>query len=301
MPFKAEAPSTLGTGRQGPLSRQLRRICGDVGTMLIYTVKPFNPAPEPPDDPPPGRVGKDQLAQCQKMFDDTEASRDSLEAKARATFSVISFLAPLTASIFVFLLSRSTAAHDTLLVAKVFAGAAAFLMILAFVSIARAVSVQQREALGLQAVIDYDRSKFRPYNRSFHARGLIYCASVNQAMNAHIAQFVKGAHVFATVAVLALIVAALPTGLILVTERQTTKTELTGPVVISSSDIMEMRKETAAIGASLAKIALDRSGQSDLAALNATLGRVAAELAAIRLQLERRPVLVPEPPGQPAR
>lgn len=68
-------------------------------------------------------------------------------------------------------------------------------MILSLISIIRAVSVQIRESLFIDAVIDTDKETFRTYDRQFHARGLLYCASVNSAMNAHIGQFVRGAHI----------------------------------------------------------------------------------------------------------
>ena len=211
------------------------------------------------------------------------------KAKARGTFSIIAFLAPLTASIFVFLLSRSTAGPNTLLIAEIFAGSSVVLMILAFVSIARAVSVQKRVALGLRAIVDFDGHAFRRYNKVHHARGLLYCASMNQAMNAHIAQFVKGAHIFTTIAVLVLIVAAVPTGLLLAKDHQTTKTELIGPVTVTSTDIAELRKEASSIGVSLSKIAANSADKTELAALIAALDRVVAELSAIRNDLGRKP------------
>jgi len=40
---------------------------------------------------------------------------------------------------------------------------------------------------------------------------LLYCAAMNEAMNDHIAQFVKGTHILTAAAVIALVVAAIPT------------------------------------------------------------------------------------------
>jgi hypothetical protein len=280
----------------------LARIAVGFFSMLWYTVKPFNPTPEAPEDPPAAEeVAHEQLEQCQKLFDDVESSRDFLEAKARATFSIIAFLAPLTATIFVVLLSRSTAGPKTLLIAEIFAAISVALMILAFVSIARAVSVQKREALGLQAIIDFDKGAFRPYNKGYHAQGLLYCASVNQAMNAHIAQFVKSAHVFTTIAVLALMVAATPTGLLLANEHQTTKTELTGPVTVTSSELTEIRREVSSIAASLSKIEGGRADKTELEVLTATLDRIVTELDAIRNELAHKLEVPATLPKQPSR
>ena len=49
--------------------------------------------------------------------------------------------------------------------------------------------------------------------KPFRARGLLYCASMNTAINDHIAQFVKGAHMLTAAAVVALLMAAIPTSI----------------------------------------------------------------------------------------
>lgn len=300
MPYIARPPMPLGKGSQGPLRAQLRRIANDLWLMFRYTITPSNPMPDKPEDPPAAAaVSKDQLQQCQKLFDEVEATRNFLEAKARATFSIIAFLVPLTASVFGFLLNRATAQSNILLFAEIFVGLSVVLMILAFISIARAVSVQQRETLGLRAIINFDEHKFRRWNSAFRAGGLLYCASMNQAMNGHIAQLVKGAHVFTTIAVLALIIAAVPSGLLLQGAPQSAKTELMGPVTILSTDIADLRKEVGSISGLLSKAAADRANSAELANLSAVLQSIANELNAIKDELVRKQGVQKTPSMQP--
>jgi hypothetical protein len=100
------------------------------------------------------------------------------------------------------------------------------------------LSVQVRQTLGVGAIIDLDAGEFRKYNNVFHTRGLLFCASFNEAMNARIAELVKGAHILTAIAVVALVIAALPSIYLLAPSDATTKTQIVGPVDIASPSLV---------------------------------------------------------------
>ena len=148
----------------------------------------------------------------QWIFDQAEERRVNLEQKAQSTFGLMVFLVPLLASLFVFIISRGTTS-STLIVTLVLVSVSAVFLLLGFISAVRAVAVKESETLFLDSVLTED-GQFRKYSEAFRARGLLYCASMNTATNDHIAQFVKGAHILTAVAVLVLLVAAVPTSLV---------------------------------------------------------------------------------------
>lgn len=172
--------------------------------ILYQPLVPFSSYPDSPEDPPKpsGEINEKTVDQCQHIYNDTERSRTYLEDKARSTFTFIAFLTPLLITSLVYVLKESTVDSRARLYSMIIGSMVVVFIVLSFISVARAVSVQKREALFLGSVIDFDNADFYSYDSARHCRGLLWCASINAAMNAHIAQFVKGAHVLITLAVL---------------------------------------------------------------------------------------------------
>lgn len=73
---------------------------------------PFRESPKDiPDIPEPkNEVEQEQLDQSHFLFDQAEQRRVHLEQKAQSTFSLMTFLVPLLASLFVFLISKTAGA-----------------------------------------------------------------------------------------------------------------------------------------------------------------------------------------------
>jgi hypothetical protein len=286
MTYIARPPLYLGQGTQGPLRSQVRRIFAGLWRDIWQTVTPFNPQPEPPEDPPPvPGITDDQLKQCKELYDKVEDDRDALESKARATFSVITFLVPLLASIFVFIFGRSAEGSRGRMVVLILIGISSVFLLLGFISIARAVSVQVRQTLGLAAIIDLNAHAFRTYSKEFYARGLLFCASVNQAMNDHIAQFVRGAHILTAVAVIILALAALSSIGSLPADSPPTKFQTTGPIEIASPALTNLEKEVAKINNDLAA-AVDKTQGQRLEALTAQIGQLADSVRKMQDELQ---------------
>jgi hypothetical protein len=283
MPYQANAPLPLGQGMQGSLRSQLWRIAAGFWRIIWQTFIPFNRLPEPPDDPPPApHITDAQLEQCQKLYDESEEARNALEDKARATFTVIAFLVPLLGSVFVFIFGHSADNSRWRTAVLVLVGLAFVLLLIGFISIARAVSVQMRQTLGLAAIIDFNAGAFRAYSQEFHARGLLFCVSVNEAMNGHIAQFVKGAHILSAITVLVLAVAAIPAIGSLPTDGTPTKIQAVGSIDVASSALNDLNKGFDKLNTSLTAITNNRAQDQRLTALDAEV----KELTASVMQLQ---------------
>jgi len=246
---------------------------------------PFNPRPEPPQNPPSRRTISDQqFEQCKALYEGTETDRNFLEGKARATFSVITFLVPLLASAVVFLFAHTSEHAGSRTVALIFISISFAFLIMGFISIARAVSVQVRETLGLGAIIDLPAGELRRYNKIFHARGMLYCASVNAAMNGHIAEFVKGAHILTALAVIALLIAAMASISLMPSGSGPAKTEIVGPVSIASPALNDLKSEIEKLRDNLAN---DDEFKRRVDTLSSKIDQFAASLKELQGELER--------------
>lgn len=226
-----------------------------IGIIIWQTLIPFHASPEdiPALPDPTGEVTDSQVEQCQWMFDQADARRDHLEQKAQSTFGLMVFLVPLIASLFVFVIGKGIASSKFTLALLL---VSALLLILGFVSAVRAVGVKESQTLFLDAVIDKE-GQLKPANTSNRARGLLYCASMNTAMNDHIAQFVKGAHVFTGAAVFALLCAAIPMSVALSTiPPSPVQTKIVGTIDVSSADLISLREDVASLKKEVEKLSI---------------------------------------------
>jgi hypothetical protein len=253
--------------------------------IVWQAITPFNLRPEEPQTLPDSAIEPDetQVAQCQSIFDQAESRRTHLEQKAQWTFALIVFLVPLLASIFVFLLRDTTANAASRTLSIAFLSVSAGLLLLGFISAVRAVSVQAREMLFLAAVVDPKDGQFRKYNKSFHARGLLYCAAMNTAMNDHIAQFVKGAHILTVAAVIVLPAAAIPAGMAFTDHPSPAiRAEVMGPVSLSSPDLTALRDDISSLRKDIAILANSRTEEDWLKLLEARVTKLETNLSELQ-------------------
>jgi hypothetical protein len=253
--YISRPPLLLGQGSGGGWKKQVRRIFNSLWRIVWQTFVPFNPQPEPPDSFPAQSEEPDaeQVKRCEWIFDQAETRRNQLEQKAQWTFALILFLTPLVASVFVFMMREETSSSVNKTIALTLLVASMILMLMGFVSIMRAVSIQARESLFLGSVADLKNGQLLKYDKSFLASGLLYCASVNTAMNDHLAQFVKGAHILTIAAVIALVAAALPAGVSYSDSLELpTSTKIVGSVTVSSAELKALAASVAKLRADLA-------------------------------------------------
>lgn len=288
-PDVTQPPGIVGTGKFD-LARELCRWGHGLLNIVLDPLIPRNPEPAEPLDPPDQKdeIPPEQLEQCVRIYDQVEATRKNLEDKARWTFTMVSFLTPLLLAMLVFMLGKTNVATASRTWAIGFSVLSGTFLLLGFISIVRSVAIQRRQDLFLDAVIDSDKKVFRSYNRTFYARGLLYCASFNAAMNAHIAQFVKGGQVLMAFAVISSILAAVPSAMVFAEAASSTpRMEIVGPVSVTSPQIDVLRSDIAKIGTDLKQLVGQQPTSADLKALEE---RVSA--------LEARIVNKPAPPKQ---
>jgi hypothetical protein len=216
------------------LPHELRRSVLSFREILKYAILPFQYSSEKPEDPPqpdPKTLDSITIERCEGLFHQIEQSREQLEQKARATFTTITFLAPLLASAAVYVLQLGDAAKPAS--AWLYLPAIAALL-LAFCSIMRAVTVRPREVPFLELFLDGENGLFRPRDDSRYVQCLLYCSSFNFMSNQHIAQLIKGGQILTSIAVLLFVAAIIPEASTLKTSP--TKTEIVQPVKIADSD-----------------------------------------------------------------
>ena len=234
-------------GRIEPVPvRQLLKAAGKsaaiFGQVLIQPLVPYQSVPQEPERTLPKQDDEpsdEQIAQCQIIFDRCEERCVHIEKKAQWTFTAFALVVPALASVLAFLF-RDTAfgiAKCTLLLS-------ACLLILSFISAARAIAIHPRQDLFIHSVLNEGSGTFRKYDKKFHALGLLHCAIRNTATNDHIAQFVKGAHILLTAAIIGFVLGVGVIGFGMSAHMATpTKTEIVGAVMLSPESLSVLHSD----------------------------------------------------------
>ena len=253
--------------------------------MLKYALIPFNTRPEEPEafPEPAAEPSEEQVKQCQTIFDETEARRSRIEQKAQWAFTVIAFLVPFLASLLAFIFHDLASAPRSHVISLVFLFLSAVLLLLSFFSAARALSIRTAETLHLAAVVDPATGQFSDYKKSRHAQGLLYCSVINTAMNDHVAQLVKGAHVFTASGVIFFLCGAMPTGFALIGHKQPpTEATIVGPVALSSSDLAALSGEIARLAQTPVPPWMKGASDEEVVALERRTANLEAGLAKLQ-------------------
>lgn len=232
-PFFADPPKTIGwRSLPGHLLHLVKSIAIQVWQVFV----PFEAEPETIPEFPESAQSTDNreatVKQCQWIFDQAEQRRNQLEQKAQSTFSLMIFLVPILTSVFVYVVGKAKSGFFRQAIIGMICLAGLFVLF-GFISAIRAIGVKSNQTLSLDSVIDTN-GVFLPYDEARHAKGLLYCASINTAKNDHLAQFVRGAHSMTAIAIILVILAAVPTSLTLATQSEDpARTTIVGPVQVS--------------------------------------------------------------------
>lgn len=295
--FIAKPPQPV---KWGSVAKHLRQTFRRIGYIIWQIVVPFNSRPEEiepfpePDSKFP--VSELHVEQCKWIFDQAEERRVNLEQKAQSTFGLMVFLVPLLASLFVFILSRGTTSN-TLIVTLILVCVSAVFLLLGFISAIRAVAVKESETLFLDSVLTED-GQFRKYSEAFRARGLLYCASMNTATNDHIAQFVKGAHILTAVAVLVLLIAAVPTSVVFLRlPPSPAETKIVGPVNISFPELSALRDDISNLKNDIQRLSNNNLSEGEFKLLEENIANLDAKLSKLQRATQVGPTktVTPDP------
>ena len=252
------------------LPRHLWLLVRRAGWTVWQIVVSFRFRPEPissfPAPDPLVTIEESQVEQCQWIFDRVEERRAHLEQKAQSTFSLMVFLVPLLSALFVFVVSKGIAS-GTRTATLALVCISGLLLLLGFISAIRAIGVKESQTLMLDSVLHED-GKFRRYSAAFRAQGLLYCSSMNTAMNDHLAQFVKGAHTMTAGAVVFLLLAAIPASLaFLRLPSSPGQTQIVGPVTVYSPALSEIQREVSNLRGDVKALSNDGASPGELKAL----------------------------------
>jgi hypothetical protein len=253
--FIPRPPRSLCKIPRSERRRNLKRLIARFPAIVRQALTPFDDKPTEPSPLPQDEaaIPAEQVEHCEWIFDQAEQRATSLEQKAQWTFGLIAFLAPLLAGSFVFFIKEPTEEGIYKNAAIMIVSLASVLLLLGFICALRAVSVSRRETLFIASALDMTTGEFLKYDNAFRARGLLYCASMNTAMNDHIANFVKAAHIFSAIAVVLLVVAAIPASLGFSSRRATLiDAKVISPVAITSKELSDLDAQVASLRSDLA-------------------------------------------------
>lgn len=105
---------------------------------------------------------------------------------------------------------------------------------------------------------------------------------MNTAMNDHIAQFVKGAHILSAAAVLTLLIAAIPSIKLFTIPATPVQTQIVGPVSLSLPELTALRNDVDGIKNDIQKLSTSKVSQRDFRMLEDKVGELQVKLSALR-------------------
>lgn len=288
--FIAEPPKPI---KWGGLAQHFWRLVHRFFWIVWWSICPFKDRPEEIDSlpEPKTKIDEKHVTLAQAIFDQTSSRRSQLEQKAQWTFALMLFLVPALVSLFVFAVSKMPSSHATL---RAFAIGplilSALLLFVGFVAAVRAISVKGHETLFIKSLVD-DAGEFKKYKEADHARGLLYCAAMNEGTNDHIAQFVKGAHVMTAVAITALVLAAVPTCYVLTgLGSSPTEMKMVRLVEVTPPDANTVRDDLARLNAEIRTLLSNsRAESNDLKRLQGRVSDLDAKLKRMQKAISTLP------------
>ena len=182
--------------------------------LIYHIVTPYEAKPIPPDNlnenNPKGKLNEKQFEYCKLVFLEEEKRTEILERKSTNILSLIMVIIPLLVSSIIYIL-MSVELDKTLRVTTiVFCTISILLIFLAFISAMRAVTVKNIHTMYSQkALIDLKKKEFVTYNEDIIGRGMLFCSTMNNALNRNIADFVKASQMLLVCSLSLLIVVAI--------------------------------------------------------------------------------------------
>jgi hypothetical protein len=270
-------PSRYFAKRPGrrPLSlKTFKRLGAIFWHLFCQTLSSYDSSlPEVPAltrDDPKGCIQKEQVELCRLVYDTEEHRREKLEEKSTAALSLVAVLTPFIVSAAVYMASSSGFGFRERGFALV-AYALSFLSLLvAFIASVRANGIRERPSLHIHSVIGPETGVIKEFSPDYFGRGLLWCASVNSAVNDHIADFVRAAQMFLVFSVMFLVFGAVP--LVFVLHPDSEPQDIKKAVQVESAALQQ-------ISVSISKAA---EASTQLEKDRARIEKMEADLSALR-------------------
>jgi hypothetical protein len=262
--YREAGPSRYFAKRPTPrrLSWETLKQSGrTVWHLFRHTLASYDP--NPPEltaltsDNPKGSIQREQIELCRLVYDTEEHRHEKVEEKATATLSLVAALTPFIVSAVVYMATSSAFSARERGFALVIFALSFLSLLIAFIASVRATGIRAVKSLHIHSVIDPETDVIKAFNPDSFGRGLLWCASVNSAVNDHIADFVRAAQMFLVFSVILLVFAAAP---VLVMLKPTSQPqEITGNVKVQSAALQEISGSMTKTSDALTQLEKDRA------------------------------------------
>jgi len=171
--------------------------------LLHHTLSAYGTAPSPEQsitkNSPKGTLRPKLLHRIEKLWEAARTRSEHLEQKSTATLSGLGIAAPIVIALSAFIVKEPSISAWVRYTSLLLVALAIASMVMGFLAILRALSVREREELGIDSVV-VSRT-FRRATDDFHGRGLLYVYIKQQALNDHVANFVRASQMFLAISV----------------------------------------------------------------------------------------------------
>ncbi|MET4573254.1 hypothetical protein ABIA68_002112 [Stenotrophomonas rhizophila] len=171
--------------------------------LLHHTLSAYGTASSPEQsitkNSPKGTLRPKLLQRIEKLWEAARTRSEHLEQKSTATLSGLGIAAPIVIALAAFIVKEPSISAWVRYTSLLLVALAIASMVMGFLAILRALSVREREELGIDSVV-VSRT-FRRATDDFHGRGLLYVYIKQQALNDHVANFIRASQMFLAISV----------------------------------------------------------------------------------------------------
>ena len=161
-------------------------------------------------------------------------------------------------------------------------------LLIAFTASVRATGIRARPSLYIHSVIGPETDVIKEFSPDYFGRGLLWCASVNSAVNDHIADFVRAAQMFLVFSVMFLVFGAVP--LVFVLHPDSEPQDIKKALQVESAALQQISVSISRAAEASTQLEKDR----------ARIEKMEADLSALRskvAELEKQATTKGEKPG----
>ena len=216
-----------------------KRMFSKISYFITLALSPYESEIETPVEitstNPVGKLCKDHLAICERIYEETVERNDHLIKKATSMLSSIAILVPLVVSAVVYLATTANLDIWCYRFTVFIAMFSIIFLFLGFFSAFRTLFVRQYASIYLHHIIDEKQNKIKDHSDDLYSRNLLWSASKNTAMNDHKADFIRASQLFIAISVFLLILSTAP--LFYTLSPKTRVQRIAGDVNISSKGL----------------------------------------------------------------
>lgn len=177
--------------------------------LLRHTLSAYGTAPSPEQrittNSPKGTIRPKLLQRIEQLWDAARTRSEHLEQKSTATLSGLGIAAPIVIALSAFIVKEPSISAMVRYTSLSLVALAIASMVMGFLAVLRALSVREREELGIDSVVV--SCAFRKATDDFHGRGLLYVYIKQQALNDHVANFIRASQMFLAISIVLVLLA----------------------------------------------------------------------------------------------